>query len=103
MGSAEPDKNTLNTTVDPGAGAPSAWRWLGLLLLFLVEAWLTTYQLRFGRLEGQPDWPWVRLAAQVPAFVQILLVTVASAAVFGWRILRDALEGQLNRRSSSWL
>ncbi len=56
--------------------------------LFLVEAFVITYQLRWGRLVSQPDSLWLSIAEHVPALIQVLLVATATSLVLGWRRLR---------------
>ena len=54
-------------------------------------------------MEGQPDWLWVRLAEHVPAFVQVLLVTLGAAAVFAWRGYCEVISRHANTLSSRGL
>jgi exosortase E/protease (VPEID-CTERM system) len=78
-----------------------ALAWLGV---FLVEWWAITYQLRSGRLAGLADGPWVRIAAQIPTIMGVLIVALAVTVTFGWRGIRDELkrDRQTNRGLFGW-
>ena len=66
-----------------------------------MEWWAITYQLRMGRLAGVADGDWVRVAAQVPTIMGILIVALVATVMIGWRGIRDELRRHLHTNGMS--